>query len=69
MTFGSFAKQKRERAGLTQQQCAEALGLEHRASFHKLEDGEREWSLAAVQAFAALLGKKASRLLDEYERS
>lgn len=40
--FGKFAREKREEAGLTQQECADALGHIHRSSFHKLEDGERE---------------------------
>lgn len=67
MTFGQFARLKRIEAGKSQQVCAEALGLKHRSSFHKLEDGEYAWTLGQVFSFAGLLGNPVGDLIAEYE--
>ena len=48
MNFGEFARRKREQAGLSQDEVARALGYEHRAAIHKLENGRYEWKLSSV---------------------
>ena len=68
MTFGEFARLKRIEAGKSQEVCARSLGLKHRASCHRLEDGERFWKLSQVFNFAKLIGTSASALLAEYEK-
>jgi len=67
MTFAEFARQKRLEAGLSQQQCSDALGDSHRSTFLRKETGGSEWSLKDLQKFASLLGVKASELLREFE--
>lgn len=67
MLFGEFARLKRVEAGLTQQQCADALGFKHRSAFLKKEDGTREWSLSEMMQFAELLDQKPSELFAEFE--
>lgn len=67
INFSEFAKSKRLAAGLSQQECAAALGLIHRSAFLRKESGTREFSLGDVVNFAALLGVSASELLAEWE--
>ena len=68
MTFGEFARRKRIEAGISQQVCAEAIGLKSRSAFHKLEDGERLWKLRQLTRFAELLDMRGSELLAEFEQ-
>lgn len=68
MTFAAFARSKRTEAGLTQQQCAEGLGMKTRGAFQRLESGERQWSLTQVEDFAHLLATTPAALLAEYEK-
>ena len=71
MIFKEFARLKRIEAGLSQQRCANALGMSDRAAFLKLELEKypHQWSLKNVQDFAALLNVQPSTLLAEYEQS
>ena len=66
-TFGEFIRQTREAHHFTQAECATALGYEHRSSIHRLEKGEREWTLSNIWAFARMLNLKMSELLQAYE--
>ncbi len=69
LTFKQFARLKRLEAGLTQQQCANALGTKRRGAFYNLESSKRRarWSLKSFVAFAELLGVKPSELMAEFE--
>jgi transcriptional regulator with XRE-family HTH domain len=67
-TFGEFIRQTREAHHLTQAECATALGYAHRASMHRLEKGEREWTLSNIGALARMLNLKMSELLQAYEQ-
>jgi hypothetical protein len=60
-TFGEFIRQ-------TRAECATALGYAHRASMHRLEKGEREWTLSNIGALARMLNLKMSELLQAYEQ-
>ncbi len=66
--FGAFIRAKRLVAGLTQQECATALGLSHRATFLKKEKGTWGFSFFDVVNFSVLLGVPASELIAEWER-
>lgn len=66
-SFASFIRGKRIAAGFTQQECANALGLDHRATFLKKEKGLWEFSFLDVVNFAKLLGVPASVLIAEWE--
>jgi len=69
MTFKQFARLKRIEAGLTQQQCANALGLKNRSAFLKLESSHylNQWSLRYLENFASVLNLKTSQLIRQYE--
>jgi transcriptional regulator with XRE-family HTH domain len=67
-TFGEFIRQTREAHHFTQAECATALGYEHRSSIHRLEKGEREWTLGNITDFAGLLDLPVSELLQAFER-
>lgn len=71
MTFKEFARLKRIEADLSQQACANALGMTDRSAFLKLEreNYPHQWSLRNIQDFAALLDVVPSSLLMEYELS
>jgi len=71
LTFKQYARFKRLEAGLTQQQCAAALGFKHKTSFYDLETEGRtfRWSLKGFIAFAGLLGVKPSVLMAEFEKA
>jgi transcriptional regulator with XRE-family HTH domain len=66
-TFGAFIRQTRETHHFTQAECAIALGYAHRSSIHRLEKGERDWTLSNIWAFARMLNLKMSELLAAYE--
>jgi hypothetical protein len=66
-TFGAWARQTRIDHHFSQAECATALGYAHRASFHRLENGEREWTLSNIWAFSRMLDLRASELLECYE--
>ena len=67
-TFGEFIRRIRIDENLTQEECAQALGFNHRSSFHRLESGEREWTLDNITAFAKLLDLPVSELFQAFER-
>lgn len=55
--FGTFLRQFRESAGLSQAGLAEKAGI-HRRTVIKIERGEREPNWTTATALAAALGKK-----------
>src|ERR1043165_1556752 len=55
----------RERAGMSQSQIAEALGVENRASISGYERGEREPPLPVVLAYARLAKIAMEVLVDD----
>jgi len=69
MTFKRLARLKRIEAGLTQQQCANALGLKDRSAFLKLESSRypHQWTLQYLEDFASILNLKTSQLIRQYE--
>lgn len=66
--FGEFIRRKREAAGITQEECAKALGWHSRASYHKIETGKLEWKLRDFIIIAQLLGREPGALLSEWIR-
>ena len=66
-TFGDFIREVRLSKDWSQEECAQALGYQHRSSMHRLESGEREWTLANLTDFAKLLGLTPAKLLSAYE--
>jgi transcriptional regulator with XRE-family HTH domain len=67
LTFGAFARRTRNARGLSQQQCATALGLAARSGFCRLERGDHGWTLSRLQAFAKLCQLTVSELMQYYE--
>lgn len=68
-SFAAFIRSQRLAAGYTQQECATALGFDHRATFLKKEKGLWEFSFFDVVNFAKLLGVPASALIAGWENS
>lgn len=65
--FGRIVRDRRRRAGLSQEALAEAAGL-HRNYIGMLERGERSPTLLVVERLAAALGIAMTSLIEEYER-
>ncbi|MBK7808761.1 MAG: helix-turn-helix transcriptional regulator [Saprospiraceae bacterium] len=60
---GTIIKGLREEKGLTQQQIAD-LVLMHRSNYSKVEKGERELSLEAINKIASYFGLNIDHLLN-----
>ncbi len=60
---GTIIKGLREEKGLTQQQIAD-LVLMHRSNYSKVEKGERELSLEAINKIASYFGLTIDHLLN-----
>lgn len=67
MTFGEFARLKRQRANLSQTDVAAGMGLANKSGVYKLETGLHHWKLDQLFLFAQVLGLRPSQLLAEYE--
>ena len=61
--LGTIIKGFREEKGLTQQQIAD-LVLMHRSNYSKVEKGERELSLEAINKIASYFGLNIDHLLN-----
>ena len=64
--IGLRLKAARERAGLTQQQLAEALGLEHRQTLASIEAGERRMAADELIRAVATLGTDLDYFTDSF---
>lgn len=64
MTMGDKIKRRREKAGMTQKDLADASGLTQ-SSVSYYESGERTPSLKTLAALAKALGTKAEALVRE----
>lgn len=64
--IGSRLKAARERAGLTQQQLAKALGLGHRQTLTSIEAGERRLSAAELIRACSVLGTDLDYFTDSF---
>lgn len=67
MTFGQYAALRRQQAGLSQSQVAQALGYTHRAHISKMERGIVAWSLDDVVKLAGVLNMSISYLIEGWE--
>ena len=56
--FGKRLKELRKKAGLSQQQLAELVGMESLNNISKLENGNANPSISTLQKLAKGLGKK-----------
>jgi transcriptional regulator with XRE-family HTH domain len=65
LKIGHFIRLKRQQANLTQEQCATALGFEHRSTYNRLESGKLKWKLESFVKMAELLGREPGELLTE----
>lgn len=63
MNIGGIIKKIREDKGMTQQQIAELVGM-HRSNYSKVEGGQRELSIAAVNKIARYLGMTLDELVN-----
>lgn len=66
MNVGIRLKAARERAGLTQQQLAEALGLEHRQTLASIEAGERRLTADELIRAVQVLGADLDYFTDSF---
>lgn len=61
--IGSTVKTLREEKGMTQQQVAELLGM-HRTNYSKIEKGERDLSIEAVNIIAKFFGMTIDEIVN-----
>jgi transcriptional regulator with XRE-family HTH domain len=61
--IGKIIKQIREEKGLTQQQLAELINM-HRSNYSKVESGERDLSIEAINKIAKYFGMTIDQLVN-----
>jgi transcriptional regulator with XRE-family HTH domain len=61
--IGKIIKQIREEKGLTQQQLAELINM-HRSNYSKVESGERDLSIEAINKVAKFFGMTIDQLVN-----
>lgn len=61
--IGKVIKQIREEKGLTQQQLAELINM-HRSNYSKVESGERDLSIDAINKIAKFFGMTIDQLVN-----
>lgn len=66
-TFGSVLREKREAAGISQEQLADRAGL-HRTYVSLIERGKRTASIEVLRRVASALGLRMTDLIDETEK-
>ncbi len=62
-SIGKIIKQIREEKGLTQQQLAELINM-HRSNYSKVESGERDLSIEAINKVAKYFGMTIDQLVN-----
>jgi len=62
--IGKIIKKYREDRNLTQQQIADLIHM-HRSNYSRVEAGERELSIEAIQKIATLFGMTIDQLVNE----
>lgn len=62
-SIGKIIKQIREEKGLTQQQLAELINM-HRSNYSKVESGERDLSIDAINKIAKFFGMTIDQLVN-----
>jgi transcriptional regulator with XRE-family HTH domain len=62
--IGKIIKKYREDKNLTQQQIADLIHM-HRSNYSRVEAGERELSIEAIQKVAGLFGMTIDQLINE----
>jgi transcriptional regulator with XRE-family HTH domain len=66
-TFGSVLREKREEAGISQEELADRAGL-HRTYVSLIERGKRTASIEVVRRVASALGVSMADLIDATEK-
>jgi transcriptional regulator with XRE-family HTH domain len=66
-TFGAVLREKREAAGISQEQLADHAGL-HRTYVSLIERGKRTASIEVVRRVALALGVSMAELIDATEK-
>lgn len=66
-TFGAVLRERREAAGISQEQLADRAGL-HRTYVSLIERGKRTASIEVVRKVAAALGVSMTELIDATEQ-
>jgi len=62
--IGKIIKKYREEKNLTQKQIADLIHM-HRSNYSRVETGERELSIEAIQKIATLFGMTIDQLINE----
>lgn len=62
---GTRIRQERERAGLSQDALAEAVGLGNRSQVHKIETGARRVDSLELRRFSEVLGVPMDAFFDQ----
>jgi transcriptional regulator with XRE-family HTH domain len=65
--FGSVLRERREAAGISQEQLADRAGL-HRTYVSLIERGKRTASIEVLRRVASALGVRMSELIEETEK-